>query len=155
MEGRQRTRRSALSVPSPSVVSRHPLIVLALLLALVVGVRSAAAQSRGEKTLLMPGVTYERDVEFTLHGPVVLHVLTAPRPDGSLYRLQPMLSNNAVVATEPLTAMEKDVSGQATAAGINGDYFNPNPGDPKSMLLTNGVLVSPPALSAPLLARLA
>ena len=29
---------------------------------------------------LMPGVTYEQTVQFTPHGPVVLHVITAPRP---------------------------------------------------------------------------
>jgi flagellar hook assembly protein FlgD len=104
-----------------------------------------AAPAAAEPTLLAPGITYERQVEFTPHGPVVVHVITAPKPDGSLYRLLPALSNNAIVATQPLTAMEKDLAPQGTAAGINGDYFNPNPGDPAGMLIRDGSLDSPPA----------
>jgi flagellar hook assembly protein FlgD len=99
----------------------------------------------GERTLLMPGVTYDREVEFTPHGPVVLHVITAPRPDGSLYRLTPYLSNNAMVATDKLTAIEQSLTAQATVAGVNGDYFDPNPGDPKGILIREGVLDGPPA----------
>jgi flagellar hook assembly protein FlgD len=123
---------------------RRLLVIAAVLIAATVA-QPAAAQLT-EQTLLMPGVTYERDVEFTLHGPVVLHVITAPRPDGSLYRLAPALSNSAVVATEPLTSIEKSLSGSATVAGVNGDYFNPNPGDPKGMLMSDGALVTAPAV---------
>ena len=39
----------------------------------------------------MPGVTYERNVEFTLHGPVVVHVVAGPRPTG-LYSLEPVMA---------------------------------------------------------------
>jgi hypothetical protein len=105
---------------------------------------SAYAQE-GERTLLMPGVTFDREVEFTPHGPVVLHVITAPKPDGSLYRLAPILSNDAVVATEKLSAIEKRLAGEATVAAVNGDYFDPNPGGPKGMLMRDGVLDTPPA----------
>jgi hypothetical protein len=97
-----------------------------------------------EQRELMPGVTYERRVEFTLHGPVVLNVITAPRPDGSLYRLEPLLSNNAVVATDRLTTMEKAMASEGTVAAVNGDYFNANPGAPKGVLIRGGVLDSPP-----------
>ena len=40
---------------------------------------------------LMPGVTYEKTVEFTPHGAVVLHVITTPRPgdQNGLYQLAP------------------------------------------------------------------
>jgi flagellar hook assembly protein FlgD len=72
-------------------------------------------------------------------------VITAPRPDGSLYRLLPVLSNNAVVATDRLTSMEKELAAQGTAAGVNGDYFEANPGDPKGIVIRDGVLDSPPA----------
>ena len=58
---------------------------------------SFAAPAGAAPTLLAPGITYERQVEFTPHGPVVLHVITAPKPDGSLYRLLPVLSNNAIL----------------------------------------------------------
>ena len=43
----------------------------------------------------MPGVTYERQVQFTAYGPVAIHVLTAPRPTGA-YALKPVLSNGAI-----------------------------------------------------------
>lgn len=92
----------------------------------------------------MPGVTYQREVEFTPHGPVVLDVVTAPRPDGSLYTLTPMLSNNAIVATEKLTDMEKRISGSVTSVGVNGDFFAANPGKPTGLYLSGGALASAP-----------
>lgn len=95
----------------------------------------------------MPGVTYQRQVEFTPHGPVVLDVVTAPKPDGNLYTLQPVLSNDAIVATEKLTDMQKELSATATTVGVNGDFFAANPGKPSGMLMRNGLLDSAPALA--------
>ena len=66
--------------------------------------RSAASQIVAQ-ALLMPGVGYQRQVEFTPRGPVVLDVVTAPRPDGTLYTLAPALSNGAIGGTETLTQM--------------------------------------------------
>src|SRR6202007_316494 len=54
-------------------------------------------------TLLMPGVTYQRQVTFTSRGPVVLDVVTAPKPDGSLYTLGPALPPATLVGTAPRT----------------------------------------------------
>jgi hypothetical protein len=76
----------------------------------------AAAPVRGQT--LMPNVVYSRQLELTAHGPVVEHVLVAPKPTG-LYALKTVLSNNAVQGTERLTSMERRVSGDATVAGIN------------------------------------
>jgi hypothetical protein len=118
------------------------LVAIGVLAVSLVAASPAAAQT-GERVLLMPGVTYERDVQFTLHGPVVTHVVLGPKPDGSLYRLVPTLSNGAIVATETLTSMERNLSAQGTAVGVNGDYFNANPGDPKGILQQDGVLMSP------------
>jgi hypothetical protein len=81
-------------------------------------VASAAPPVRGQ--LLMPGVVYSRQLEFTSHGPVVMHVLSAPKPTG-LYALKPVLSNNAILGSERVTAMQRRVSGEATVAGVNGD----------------------------------
>jgi len=53
----------------------------------------------------MPGVVYSRQVEFTAHGPVVEHIIVAPRPTG-LYAMKAILSNNAVQGTERVTSME-------------------------------------------------
>jgi Phosphodiester glycosidase len=83
----------------------------------------------------MPNVVYSRQVEFTAHGPVVEHVIVAPRPTG-LYSLNTLLSNNAVQGTERLTSMERRASGDATVVGINGG---------SGMVLRGGVLDVGPA----------
>jgi hypothetical protein len=95
---------------------------------------------------LMPGVTYEKTVEFTPHGAVVIHVLTAPKPDSAgLYRLAPVLARGTVLGgRERATQIEKDVSSQATVAGINGDLFNPANGFPAGIFMSGGVLLHPP-----------
>src|SRR5690242_1823325 len=85
-----------------------------------------AAPARAQGTALMPGVTYEKTVEFTPRGAVVLHVLTAPRPgdQNGLYQLAPVLARSTISGgLERVTQLEKDVSNQATVAGINGDLF--------------------------------
>ncbi len=88
----------------------------------------------------MPGVSYQRQVEYTAHGPVVLDVVTAPRPDGTLYTLGPALSNSAIVGTEKLTDIEKTASASATVVGVNGDFFAPNPGAPTGVVMRGGAL---------------
>jgi len=87
----------------------------------------------------MPGVTYERQVQFTARGPVVLHVLTAPRP-GGLWTLRPVLSNETITGTETLTAMEQRLSAVATTAGVNGDRYATADGRPSGILMRNGAL---------------
>jgi hypothetical protein len=94
-------------------------------------------------TLLMPGVTYAKRVEFTPHGPVVLNVITAPRP-GGLYALEPVLSGDLVTGREKVTDMEKRLSSTATVAGVNGDFFNAADGHPSGIVIRNGVLDHPP-----------
>jgi hypothetical protein len=106
--------------------------------------RTGAAQIVAQ-SLLMPGVSYQREVQFTPHGPVVLDVVTAPRPDGSLYTLAPVLSNDAIVATAKLTDMEKDMSASSTVVGVNGDFFAADPGKPTGILVRAGALESAPA----------
>jgi hypothetical protein len=118
--------------------------------ALVPLVALPAAASRGgvaqvvDQSLLMPGVSYQREVQFTPHGPVVLDVVTAPRPDGSLYTLAPALSNNAIVGTATLNDMEKDASATSTVVGVNGDYYAADPGKPTGILMRAGALESAP-----------
>ncbi len=95
------------------------------------------------RILLTPGVTYERQLLFTPHGPEVLHVMTAPRP-GGLYALKPMLSNNLVLGRETVTSMEKRASTSATVGGVNADLFTWNEGLPSGMFMESGVLRTPP-----------
>jgi len=98
---------------------------------------SAPAPIRGQ--FLMPGVVYSRQVEFTAHGPVVMHVIVAPKPTG-LYALRPILSNNAILGRERVTSMERRVSGDATVAGVNGDLFSFSDGHPSGGLIRDGIL---------------
>ena len=91
---------------------------------------------------LMPGVTYQRLVQFTSRGPVVYHVLTAPKP-GGLYALKPVLSGSAIAGKARLTQIEQNVAQQATTAGINGDFFAAD-GRPSGILIRAGALDSAP-----------
>ncbi len=102
--------------------------------------RPAAAT---QKQALMPGVTYERAVQFTSHGPVALHVVRGPKPTG-LYELRPVLSNESIQGVERVTAMQKRLSTQATMVGINGDFYNLDSGRPSGVLMRDGVVDAPP-----------
>jgi hypothetical protein len=106
-----------------------------------------AAPAHAQGSPLMPGVTYEKTVQFTPHGAVVLHVLTAPRPgdQNGLYQLAPVLAKGTVMGgKERVTQMEKDVSNQATVVGINGDLFNATDGHPAGIFMQGGLLLHPP-----------
>ena len=114
---------------------------------LVVLAAAWAAPAHAQGTPLLPGVTYDRTVEFTPHGAVVLNVLTAPRPgdQGGLFQLAPVLARGSVLGgRERVTQIEKDVSGQATVAGINGDLFSATDGHPAGIFMSGGVLAHPP-----------
>ncbi len=101
----------------------------------------AAVPIRGQT--LMPGVVYSRQVEFTAHGPVVIPVISAPKPTG-LYALKPVLSNDAIIGRERVTSMQKRVSAEATVAGVNGDLFSWTDGHPTGGLIRGGILDSGP-----------
>ncbi len=82
-----------------------------------------ASPATAAQQLLMPGVTYERKLQFSRFGPQALHVMLAPKPTGGLYGLKPVLSNGAVLGTERVTAMQRRAEASATVAGVNGDLF--------------------------------
>lgn len=109
--------------------------------ALLVGIFAPGAAA--ERVSLAPGITYERQLIFTPHGPDVVHVLTAPKP-GGLYALHPVLSNNAVQGREPVTSMQKRLSSTATVGGINADLFTWNDGRPDGMFMQAGAITTPP-----------
>src|SRR5919201_3193283 len=90
----------AFGYPQPRVVLRKALI--ASLFAAVFAAPSWGANP----PVLMPGVTLQNQVQFTVHGPVVFHMLTTPRP-GGLWTLEPVLSNETILGTEKLTALER------------------------------------------------
>jgi len=101
-----------------------------------------AAPAAAAPTALMPGVTYERGVQFTPHGPVAIHVVRGPRPTG-LYALRPVLSNETIEGTELVTSMQRRLSPSATMVGVNGDFFAAS-GRPSGVLMRGGVVDSPP-----------
>jgi hypothetical protein len=113
------------------------LLIAGFLVALVAASGATAQQD------LVPGLSYDRQVQFTPHGPVGINVLTGPRP-GSLWSLAPVLSNEAIPGTERLTEMELRLGAAATVAGISGDLFNATTGIPSGLLLRNGGLEHPP-----------
>ena len=128
---------------------RKLLILVAVAGALAVPADAAhrkASQKIVSQQLLMPGVTYQRQVQFTSRGPVVLDVVIAPKPDGSLYTLGPGLAHAALLGTEPLTGIEKDASGAATVVGVNGDFFAAN-GPPTGIVMRGGALDAAPVTS--------
>src|SRR5215212_11392646 len=113
-------------------------LLIGALLALAFAAPAAA------QTTLLPGVTYERVVQFTPHGPVAIHVVVGPRPTG-LYALRPVLSNETILGLEKVTAMQKRLSSTATMVGINGDFYAPDTGRPSGVLMRDGVVDSPPS----------
>jgi hypothetical protein len=112
-----------------------------LVAALLAGVFASPAAA--QRVQLMPGVTYDKQVQFTPHGPEVVHVLTAPKP-GGLYAVRPVLSNGSILGRETVTSMQRRVSSIATVAGVNGDLFTFSEGLPSGMLMQSGVLKTPP-----------
>ena len=101
-----------------------------------------AAPAVAAPTTLMPGVTYERGVQFTPHGPVAIHIIRGPRPTG-LYALRPTLSNESIQGVERVTSMQKRLSASATMVGVNGDFYADS-GRPSGVLMRDGVVESPP-----------
>jgi hypothetical protein len=108
-----------------------------------IGSARRPSQDSVTTSVLMPGVTYTREVDFTLRGPIVLDVVTAPKPDGALYSLAPALSNNALRARESLTRLETRVAAGATTVAIDGDDYDSS-GAPSGILMQKGVLESAP-----------
>ena len=113
----------------------------------LLGAVFAATVARAETSqpvALLPGVTLTRTVEFTPNGPVVLQVITAPRP-GGLYQLAPVLGLQTITGgTEKVTQIEQSVSTLATVAGISGDYFDATSGEPAGLVMEDGALERTP-----------
>jgi flagellar hook assembly protein FlgD len=132
------------------VLLLRKLLIGVVLVAIGLAVAASAATGRSSQesvstSLLLPGVTYTHEVDFTSRGPIVLNVVTAPKPDGKLYSLAPALSNDQLRGKESITRLESRVAAGATTVAINGDYFD-STGAPSGLLMQNGVLESAPAV---------
>jgi hypothetical protein len=109
-------------------------VLFAVLVALLFAPSSSGATSE-----LMPGVSYQRILRWTPAGPMVMYVVTAPKPQG-LYRLMPLLSNGTIIGRETVSSMEHDASAQMTTVGVNGDFFSWTGGWPSGLLIRSGVV---------------
>jgi hypothetical protein len=105
---------------------------------------SASAWKR--TSTLMPGVTYTKEVRWAYGGPLVTHVINAPR-HGGLHKLRPVLSKGTVLGRQTVSSMQRRVSSRATTAGVNGDFFSAETGHPSGMFMRDGVLVTRPESS--------
>ena len=86
----------------------------AILFGLLAGI--FASPAAGAQQRWMPGVTYEKRLQFTRFGPQAMHILMAPKPAGGLYGL-PVLSNGAALAGERVTSMRSGVPRRARLRG--------------------------------------
>jgi hypothetical protein len=111
-----------------------------LRLSLVAAVLAAlfAVPAHAEPTVLMPGVTYDRQLVLSRFGPEVVHVVTAPRP-GGLWSVAPVLSNGTLLGKETLTSMQKRLATTGTMVGIDGDTSSAD-GVPSGVLIQSGAL---------------
>jgi hypothetical protein len=114
----------------------------AIIFCLLAGIFASPAAA--QQKLLMPGVTYQKRLQFTRLGPQTFHILTAPKPTGGLYGLKPVLSNGAAVGRERVTSMQRRAAASATVAGVNGDLFTWADGIPSSGLIQDGILRTTP-----------
>ena len=103
----------------------------------------AAGVANGQERELWPGVTFQQTIQLTPNGPVVIDVVTGPRPGGTT-TLEPLLSNDTLGGRETLTALETRLSPVATYAGVNGDLFNLKTGIPSGAFVREGAIVSEP-----------
>jgi hypothetical protein len=87
---------------------------------------------------LMPGVTWDTQVEFTPRGPVTFTVITAPRP-GGLTTIGPVVAGGSLTGPRlRVTQIERSLGNTVIAAGINGDFANPS-GLPNGIVVRDGV----------------
>lgn len=134
-------RLRTASLASTAVVLRHLAIAAAPLLGLGLGLGHAAPAA----VQLMPGVTFQQSVQLTPNGPVVLDVMTGPRPaPGGPTTLEPFLASGSLTERATLSSAERRLSAGGTYAGVNGDFFNFASGLPSGGLVAGGGVVAPP-----------
>jgi len=115
--------------------------VLRQLLAIGLLAAVAVTSARADPVPLMPGVTVDRQVQFTPHGPVGFTVITGPAPGsaGGLYMLGPVLAAGTIRgARERVADLEREVSATSTAVGVNGDFTSGADGHPSGIVVTGG-----------------
>jgi hypothetical protein len=106
-----------------------------------------AAPARAQPVQLMPAVIYDKQVQFTPHGPVGFTVITAP-PSGTgagLYMLGPVLAAGTIRgARERVADLALEVSAVSTAAGVNGDFSTGADNHPSGIVVSGGAYLHAP-----------
>src|SRR5262249_17378368 len=94
--------------------------------------------AHAEPVELLPGVTYEQQVEFTPRGPVTLTIITAPRP-GGLTTIGPVLSGGYVTGPRlRVPQLQRSLGDTVITAGVNGDFGTAS-GTPSGIVVRDGV----------------
>ena len=110
---------------------RRLVAALSVLVLLVLPAQAAPVE-------LLPGVTYEKQVQFTPRGPVALTVITAPRP-GGLTTIGPVVSGGSLTGPRlRVTQIQRSLGNTAITAGINGDFGSAS-GTPNGIVVRDGV----------------
>jgi hypothetical protein len=89
------------------------------------------------------GITY---TNFTLKGPISVHMVKIPRSDRSL-EIESMHSDGKAIGLAPLSDQLKSIHSGNVVAAINGDFYvreGPFAGDPRGLQIVNGELFSAP-----------
>ncbi len=118
---------------------RRVLLVVAFTTLIAPGVSEGAITTQQ----LVDGVTYARELRWTGAGPVVVHILRAPKP-GGLHALRPVLANGVVTGRETVSSMQRRFARTATVGGVNGDFFNLRTGHPSGIFMRGGVVRNRP-----------
>ena len=110
----------------------------ALLGALLLGALLVSAAQGQTPVQLLPGVTWEHEVELTPHGPVAFTVITAPPPTG-LYTLGPVLAQSTITGGRAtVTQIEQSIAASASVVGINGDFTSGSDSHPSGIVISGG-----------------
>jgi hypothetical protein len=122
----------------------HLLRLLAALPVAALLLVSPASADAPPPAELMPGVTWERQVQLTPHGPVALTVITAPKP-GGLTTIGPVVAGGTMTAPRlKVTQIQRSLGPTAISAGIAGD-FTGGSGLPNGIAIVGGVYQHTPA----------
>jgi hypothetical protein len=95
--------------------------------------------SPSTKTVLVPGITYERQVR---DGGQVVHILRV-RP-GARQSVRPILAGGSPSQRGSVTGAVASRRAEGAVAAMNGDFFNFEHANPSGLLLSGGELVSEP-----------
>ena len=92
----------------------------------------------------MPGVTYERSVQFTPHGPGRDPRRPRPAAGRPLPPAGPCSRTSRSCCARRSPRWRSASRRRRRSVGVNGDYFSPSDGRPSGIFLRDGVLATPP-----------